>query len=216
MRTSLTRSILLRFGPKSSRPRPAADNPVSLLAGNFFRRGRRPVPESPAMSWCCRYRNRLVAGRSGRGTGNFKRPEQGTNRRFRSGSGKEQAGENGARDRARPGCKARLDPFPRAWKATLAPGRRTGAARFVQKSSCSRAGSATAPPLCANRSGQPAQERTRRRKVRQKRSASSPIERPKSPRIERVGRGGWAMKLQLALDSLRSRTVAGSNRASDA
>ena len=85
----------------------AAADPNSLLAGNFFRRGRRSVPESLAMSWRCWLCNPPLAGRIGRGTGNFRRPEQVVIRRFRSGTGKEQVGENGARRRARPGCKAR-------------------------------------------------------------------------------------------------------------
>ena len=78
-----------------------------LLAGNFLPRGRRSDPESPAMSWCCRHYNPPVAGRSGRGTGNLTGPEQGVIRQFRSGSGKEQAAENGSQDRAPPGCNAR-------------------------------------------------------------------------------------------------------------
>ncbi len=58
------------------------------------------------MSWCCGFFNLPVAGSRRRATGNYTRPEQGTIRRFRSGSGKEQVGENRARDRARPGCNA--------------------------------------------------------------------------------------------------------------
>ncbi len=85
----------------------AAADPNSLLAGNFFLRGRRSVPESLAMSWRCCLCNPPLAGRIGRGTGNFQRPEQGVIRRFRNGTGKEQVGKNGARRRARPGCKAR-------------------------------------------------------------------------------------------------------------
>ncbi len=102
-----------RFGSKSSRSRPAAADPNSLLAGNFFRRGRPYVPKSFAMSQRCWLYNLPLAGRIGRGTGNFRRPEQVVISRFRSGTGKEQVGKNGARSRARPGCTPRPGfPFP--------------------------------------------------------------------------------------------------------
>jgi hypothetical protein len=58
------------------------------------------------MSWRCRLYNRLIADPDGRGTGNFECPEQGIIRRFRPGTGKEQAGETRAQDWVRPGCKA--------------------------------------------------------------------------------------------------------------
>jgi hypothetical protein len=79
---------------------------VSLLAGNFLPRSRRSVPGSPAISWRWQLFNPPVADPSPTGTGNFKRLEQGIIRRFRSGTGKEQAGETRALDGARPGCKA--------------------------------------------------------------------------------------------------------------
>ncbi len=85
----------------------AAADPNSLLAGNFFLRGRRSVPESLAMSWRCWLYNPPVVGARRRGTGNFQRPEQVVIRRFRNGTGKEQVGKNRARGRARPGCKTR-------------------------------------------------------------------------------------------------------------
>ncbi len=59
------------------------------------------------MSWRCWFYNPPVAGACGRGTGNLTGLEQVIIRRFRSGSGKEQADENEGARAARPGCKAR-------------------------------------------------------------------------------------------------------------
>ena len=86
-----------------------------LLAGNFLRRGQRSVSESPAISWPCLICNPAVAGAEQARNRELNR--SGTGRRFRSGSGKKQAGEIGAQDPARPGCKAWVRiPVLRAWK----------------------------------------------------------------------------------------------------
>ena len=121
---------------------------VRLLAGGFFRRGRRSVTESQAMSLRCDDYNPPVAGRSGRGTGNLTGPEQAPNRslsgRIRQGTG----GRNEGAISARPGCKAQPG-FPSPARERPAPGRRpggrprerpdqAGAARLLQQSSRSR------------------------------------------------------------------------------
>ncbi len=135
-------SIPLRFGRKSSRPRSAADNPVCLLAGSFFHRGRRADPGRPAISKRCWRYNPPIAGSSVRGTGNLTGLEQAINRRL-SGRNRQRTGErNEGAKLARLGCIARPGfPFPVGGKTCPqaktrgrppVSGRTSGAARFVQ------------------------------------------------------------------------------------
>ena len=72
-----------------------------LLAGRFLPRGRRADPENPAMSWCCSDCNPLIAGPSGRGTGDLTGPEQAPNRRL---SGRNRQRTGGRNEGARPGA----------------------------------------------------------------------------------------------------------------
>ncbi len=97
---------MLAKGPFDARSGGGRPDSYCLLAGNFLRRSRRPKPKSPAMSVACRRRNPTVARPSGRGTGNLTGAEQGTNRSLSGRNRERTGGENGARDRARPGCKA--------------------------------------------------------------------------------------------------------------
>ena len=62
---------------------------------------------SPVISRYCWIHNPPVAGWSGRGTGNLTGPEQGPNRSVSGRNRERTGGRKRARDRARPGCKAR-------------------------------------------------------------------------------------------------------------
>ena len=92
---------------KSSRSGPAADGPDSLLAGNFFtpRSALRPVKSCNIMTLRGLSTCRLRAGApQEQGISNDRNRER---TGVRVGTGKIRQVKTGARDRARPGCKAR-------------------------------------------------------------------------------------------------------------
>ena len=103
-----------------------------LLAGRFLPRGPRADPENHAISWCCSDCNPLVAGPSGRGTGDLTGPEQAPNRRL---SGRNRQRTGGRNESARPGS-ARLQGVAYIninRKLIACPGRRPWARRQTPK-----------------------------------------------------------------------------------